>query len=225
MWEFVDKVVYINLDHRQDRRDIMAKFFQEGHIPPEKVQRLSAIKHRRGDTGCTLTHAAVLRLAKENKWKNVLILEDDLEWLDFEAGYKKLEELVSKPDWNVVMLTGWYGKFNFPRVYASGNSGAYLVNSNYYDKLLRNREEAIRGLSSWKKWTTSVTWKWNTDVYWCRLMTQDVWYAVYPCICHQTNTYSDVSKVTYNAAGVHGINKGRGNLFDPIQNAKQKDTA
>ena len=27
MWEFVDKVVYINLDHREDRRQVMQKFF------------------------------------------------------------------------------------------------------------------------------------------------------------------------------------------------------
>jgi hypothetical protein len=37
MWDFVDKVIYINLDHRQDRRDIMTKFFENAKIPLEKV--------------------------------------------------------------------------------------------------------------------------------------------------------------------------------------------
>lgn len=224
MWEFIDKIVYINLDHRQDRRDIMTKFFEKGQIPLEKVQRFSAIKQKEGDLGCTMSHTAVLELAKRNGWKNVLILEDDLEWLNFEEGYKQLEDLVSKPDWNVIMLTGWYKDFKFPRIYSAANTGAYLVNSNYYDILLSNRRNAIRCKTSWVKFTTSAPWKWNTDVGWCNLMRRDVWYGIYPCICCQTNTYSDISKVTYNAAGVHGINVGRGNLFKPIQNAQQQDS-
>lgn len=224
MWEFIDKIIYINLDHRQDRRDIMAKFFEQGQIPMEKVMRFPAIKHNRGDTGATMSHAEVLRIAKRNQWKNVLILEDDLVWNEFEQGYKQLEELVQKPDWDVIMLVGWYLRYDFPRIRSAANAGAYLVNSNYYDTLLKNREEALRNLTSYRLWTTSRGWKWNTDVWWVRLMQKDVWYGIYPCICHQTNTYSDISKITYNASGVHGINTGRGNLFQPIQNAKQKDT-
>ena len=219
MWEFVDKVVYINLDHRADRREIMDRFFTEGQIPREKVIRFPAIRRNRGDTGATMSHAEVLRMAKREGWKNVLILEDDLVWNDLDQ-YKQLEELVAKPDWNVIMLLGWYLTYDFPRVYSAANAGAYLVNSNYYDTLLRNREESIRNLTSYRKWTTVCGWKWNTDVWWVRLMQKDVWYGVYPCICRQTSTYSDISKITYNAGGVHGINVGRGNLFDPIQNAK-----
>ncbi|NDB81832.1 MAG: glycosyl hydrolase family 25, partial [Alphaproteobacteria bacterium] len=44
MWEFVDKVIYINLDHRQDRRDIMKLFFEKGQIPEDKIVRFPAIK-------------------------------------------------------------------------------------------------------------------------------------------------------------------------------------
>lgn len=224
MWEFVDKVVYINLDHRQDRRDIMKKFFEDGQIPPEKIQRFPAIKHSTGDIGCSMSHAAVVRMAKRNGWKNVLVLEDDLKWLDFEQGYKQLEDLVSRPDWNVIMLVGWYSKYKFPRIYSAANTGAYLVNSNYYDALIRNREEGIRAKTSWRRWATASNIRWNADVWWCKLMSTGVWYGLYPCICCQTNTYSDISKLTYNAEGVHGINVGKGNLFKPIQNAEQQNS-
>ena len=224
MWEFIDKVVYINLDHREDRRQIMKKFFTEGNIPEEKIMRFPAIKRATGAIGCIESHTEVLRIAKRNNWKNVLILEDDLEWLEFEQGYKQLEELIQKPDWNVIMLVGWYQKFEFPRIYMAANTGAYLVNSNYYDTLLKNREQSLRSYKGWQRWTTPKEWKWNADVWWCKLMSSGVWYGVHPCICHQTNTYSDISKITYNASGVYGINTGRGNLFHPIQNAKQENT-
>jgi glycosyl transferase family 25 len=90
MWEFIDKVIYINLDHREDRRKIMDTFFEKGNIPTEKIVRFSAIRAKKG-VGCLRSHAGALSMAKENGWKNVLILEDDLEWLDFENGYKQLE--------------------------------------------------------------------------------------------------------------------------------------
>jgi hypothetical protein len=122
------------------------------------------------------------------------------------------------------MLVGWYVKYAFPRVYTAANAGAYLVNSNYYDKLLANREESLREGTSWKRWATSTPWNWTVDVYWNKLMRQDNWYCLYPCICRQTNTYSDISKVTYNAQEIYGIYTGKGNLFDAIQNAEQKDT-
>lgn len=224
MWEFIDKVVYINLDHRQDRRDIMKKFFDEGKIPEDKIHRFPAVKRKNGALGCIESHAEVLRLAKRNKWKNVLILEDDLQWLNFEEGYKQLEELVEKPDWNVIMLVGWYSNYKFPRIYNAANTGAYLVNSNYYDKLLANREESVKKIRSFNFLIAGNQSKWNADVWWNRIMKVDIWYAIYPCICCQTNTYSDISKTTYNAAGVHGINIGKGNLFDPIQNAQQENS-
>jgi len=138
MWEFVNKVIYINLDHREDRRIIMSKFFTDTQIPLEKVIRFPAIKNKNGSLGCVESHLGVLKLAKENGWKNILILEDDVEILNFEEGYKKLEELVSLPKWDVIMLMGWYYKHDIPRIYGGGNSGAYLVNERYIDTLLSN---------------------------------------------------------------------------------------
>ena len=83
MWEFIDKIIYINLDHRDDRRKIMSKFFQNTKIPLEKVVRFSGIKKKYGPRGCLESHTSILELAKENGWKNILILEDDLEIFNF----------------------------------------------------------------------------------------------------------------------------------------------
>ena len=219
MWEFIDKVVYINLEHRQDRRDIMKEFFEKGQIPEDKVVRFNAIKRENGQIGATYSHAEVLKLAKQNGWKNVLICEDDLEWTNFEEGYAKLEEYVKLPKWDVIMLVGWYVKHDLPRIYSAGNAGCYLVNSTYYDTLLVNRLWSIRNMEGFGKFLKPF-WKFTLDVAWCDLMRRNIWYGIYPCICRQKNTYSDISKITYNASGVEGIFTGRGNLFDPIQNAK-----
>lgn len=221
MWEFVDKIVYINLDHRDDRRDIMKKFFEDGKIPEDKIQRFSAIKRKNGALGCVESHAGVIMLAKQNNWKNVLILEDDLKWLDLDIQYNELEKLVNLQNWDVIQLTGWYVKYDFPRVFHTLNTGAYLVNNAYYDVILENRCQSIRGFKSVHSLYRDMS-QYTADVYWNKLAERDNWYGLYPCICCQVNTYSDISGKIYSADQVYGIYKSedKAKFFAPIQNGK-----
>src|SRR3989304_707756 len=42
-----------------------------------KYQRFSAIKHEYGGLGCTLSHIALLEMARDNRLEYIVILEDD----------------------------------------------------------------------------------------------------------------------------------------------------
>jgi len=204
MWEFIDKVIYINLDHRQDRRDIMSKFFEEGQIPLEKVVRFPAIKHRIAPLGCVQSHAEVLRIAKRNGWKNTLVLEDDLVWSNFEEGYAKLEELIKLPKWDVIMLAGWYAKYDFPRVFEAYNAGAYLVNSQYINTLLENREYSARKLQNGIGFDFRNP-KYFADAYWNERIKIDTWYCIYPCLCYQVDGFSDNGGRVIESSKIIGI--------------------
>ena len=191
----------MNLDHREDRRKIMEKFFQDAQIPLDKVERFSAIKRQKGCLGCLESHTAVLRMAKQNKWKNVLILEDDLEWL---GGYERLEELTKLPNWDVIMLVGWYWKYDFPKITDANNAGAYLVNEAYYDTLLRNREIGIlRKRKAWGFDFNKPTY--DADLYWKILQKTDNWYGLHPCVCRQVDGFSDHCGKEIKASLVCGI--------------------
>lgn len=203
MWEFVDKVIYINLDHRLDRRDIMTKFFENAKIPSEKIIRFSAVTRSRPRLGCLESHMEVLKLAKQNGWKNTLILEDDLEVFHFEEGYKQLEDLVKLPKWDVIMLCGWFFEFNFPRIYSAGNTGAYLVNENYIDKLLSNRTHSVNSLRRTIGFNFH-TRNFNADVSWLPLQQADMWYGINPCLCRQVDGFSDITKKFIEASKVVG---------------------
>lgn len=204
MWEFIDKVCYINLDHRQDRRDGMINFFKEGGVPDEKVQRISAVRiPHNGMIGCAKSHIATLELAKLNKWKAVLITEDDLEWLDFDHSYKKLEDLISTQQWDVCMLTGLFMKAAPPKVIAAYYSNAYIVKEHYYDTLIQNMKEGLqlkeetlrKEKHSWLKSTLHPLYKhiYNIDVYWIKLQLRDRWIGSMPPICRQIQSYSDIN--------------------------------
>lgn len=77
-WNFVDKFVYINLKERTDRRESIEFQLSSQGVPPEKIIRFDAVKNDDGALGCTLSHIGVMTMAEENKWNNVLVLEDDM---------------------------------------------------------------------------------------------------------------------------------------------------
>lgn len=205
MWEFIDKACYINLEHRKDRKENMEKFFREGGIPDEKVHRINAVyTPYNGMIGCSKSHISALELAKKNGWKAVLITEDDLKWDNLEKEYPKLEELVTKNNWDVCMLTGFYAKVDPPKIKVGLYTNAYIVNEHYYDKLIANMKEGLtlkeetlyKEKFAWLKTSLPKNYKhiYNVDVYWIKLQLRDNWIACIPQICRQIESYSDINK-------------------------------
>jgi GR25 family glycosyltransferase involved in LPS biosynthesis len=85
MFDAIQHIVYINLDERTDRRVHVEKQLVRA-FPLERIQRFSAIRAAKGAIGCSRSHIAVLELAKANGWPNVLVVEDDFTWNNFEKG-------------------------------------------------------------------------------------------------------------------------------------------
>ena len=93
-WSDVDKIIYINLDRRQDRNVKIEEQLARAKIPANKVIRFSAICHEYPNSGCNLSHSAVLKMAYDSDCQNVLILEDDIKyvWLAIKSFFiKKLD--------------------------------------------------------------------------------------------------------------------------------------
>ena len=186
MWEFIDKVIYINLDSRQDRRDLMKQFFKEGGIPEDKIVRCPGVLWNPGIVGCAKGHLAAVQMAKKNGWKRVLIFEDDVAWYNFSEGYQKLEKLVELPNWDVCFLGGWYCDIKGVQIKACICAHAYIVNEHYYDTLIQNYKEGI------EKRLTSDDSMYHIDVYWIKLQIQHNWIGVIDPMCTQTQSFSDI---------------------------------
>ena len=201
MWEFLDKVVFINLEKRKDRLEHMNEVCKV--FPPEKVVRFNAIEYPpKGIIGCAKSHAGVLEMAIENKWKNVLVLEDDATWNKFEQGYARLEELV-KNDYDVIMLggnirdnNGQYDPITH-KVYDVQSAHAYLVNEKFYEVLLNNLREGIRGYEA-----TGFDWIYPNDQYWKRVQRQYNWYMIVPNLMYQTPSHSDTGNCYMDVTNV-----------------------
>jgi glycosyl transferase family 25 len=123
-WDMVDGVLVVNLDSRPDRwQDLLAR--SAGVIPADKLHRLPAtlgaalpgfgvppwFRNRKRDrtwagrAGCALSHRAAIAHAREQGWRAVLILEDDIE---LEPGLvdvlAALPQALQRIDWDVCYL-------------------------------------------------------------------------------------------------------------------------
>ena len=77
--DYIDGIFYINLDKRADRRYEIEEELNKMELP---FERFTAIETPgRGILGCGYSHLSVFKMAKERKYRNVLIFEDDFYFL------------------------------------------------------------------------------------------------------------------------------------------------
>jgi glycosyl transferase family 25 len=188
MFEFIEKVVYINLDHRTDRRtQIESELIK--YFPHDKIIRLSAFKHQHGGVGCTQSHIRVLEIAIEQGWKNYLVVEDDAIWSNFEEGYKKLESLIQK-SFDVITLGTAYAKYTPEfRLISGQTTTSYIVQKHYYETLLKNFKEGLHNFL-----TTGKYGEFALDQHWKKLQIVDNWFCVIPSLMIQRPSFSDIER-------------------------------
>jgi len=188
MFEFVDKVIYINLEYRTDRKEQVEKELQK-YFPFEKIQRFNAIKHQHGGVGCVQSHIAVLEMAIQNNWSNCLIVEDDAIWSNFDKGYPILEQLIQK-SYDVITLGITHASYTPELKLLSGQTTtAYIVQQHYYSALLDNFKEGCNLLIQTGNWPIYAL-----DQYWKRLQQKDNWHCVIPSLMVQRPSYSDIER-------------------------------
>lgn len=198
-WDFLDKAVYINLDNRLDRKKQITKELSN-KIPQNKVIRFSAIKHRFGHIGCTMSHIKVLEMAIKNNWKNILIIEDDAMFYKYDKGYNQLLKLITNdPNFDVITLGNVGADFDKKtgKLYKAQTTTAYIVNNHYYNTLLKNFKEGLMNLleTQYMEDQDERHEHENTyciDQYWKRIQPIHNWYIVNPALMIQRPSKSTI---------------------------------
>jgi glycosyl transferase family 25 len=197
-FDVIDKILYINLDSRHDRRNEIEREFIKAKIPINKIERISAIYNERGGLGCTASHIKCLKHAIQNKFNNVLILEDDFNFIEDKSiimnGIKNILDFNN--EWDVIFFSGNILKtipFNktFSKAIDVQCASGYLVNSRYYLKLLKNFED---GYKLFVKNNNPPLFA--VDIFWKSLQPIDNWYVFNIKLGYQRVSYSDIEKRT-----------------------------
>jgi len=198
-WDLVDKIVFINLDHRKDRLESIQSFFQQAEIPSEKIVRFSGIRDSPGIVGCAKSHIAVMKMIIDNGWDNTLILEDDVEWLNYSN--ETILEHIQKP-FDVLMLGGYYEMLEENRAIRAFQTSSYIIKKYYVPKLLDNFETGLNRLlsttftlfPSLEKHRIKNDHENHLDGYWCNLQKKDNWRCIVPPMVIQKESYSDIQE-------------------------------
>ncbi|MDY6937439.1 MAG: glycosyltransferase family 25 protein [Cyanobacteriota bacterium] len=154
--DFFDRTYVINLPEREDRRKEMTQELNLAGMPftPNKVELFKAIKPDSpgpfksiGFRGVFLSHLTILKTAKAEGFKNVLILEDDLE---FRKDFPQYEEAIiaemMSVDWDILNFgyycDGYSGLESIGSSILKPFSGKiigthfYAVNGKVFDRLI-----------------------------------------------------------------------------------------
>ena len=93
---------YINLESRPDRKKHVEEQLK---IIGITSNRFNAIKLPNGALGCSMSHLKCIEIAKENNWEHVLIVEDDIKFLNPELFITQINKFFnSHTEWDVVLI-------------------------------------------------------------------------------------------------------------------------
>ena len=201
--DFVDGIIYINLEDREDRNTSILNELKKIDVPSNLIHRIDAVLNKIcGYLGTVESHIIALEYAKKMKWKRCLILEDDA---IFQYPKERilfiLSEFLKKYEnnWDVFMLSTYWTEMmdtdiDFIKKLVWGTTfTGYIVNEQYIDAFINNLKEGKQLLyeevEQWKLsnpnkklYTTANA----LDQYSHKVQRIHNWYISNPYICIQS---------------------------------------
>lgn len=189
--EFVDRIYCVNLDRRKDRWERSNEIFKNYNLTVErfvaidgKELKSNEMKLPSGVIGILRSDLAIIKNAKQNNYKNILIFEDDIEFSeDFN---QKFDEYIKQipEDWSFIYLGGNNKR---PATMISENAKKIDLMYSAYAVIIRQNvyNELIEEISKEQK---------QVDLIFASLQKKYPSYMIYPYLVWVRNDYSDINE-------------------------------
>lgn len=203
--DYLDAILYINLKHREDRKEHCLDEIRKIDKYLIKTYRIDAVYDEElGARGCISSHIKALEYFIENKyWNNVLILEDDFTFIsdNKETINQSISYLLNNGNYDVLLLSHSIYNYNaqntsdnnIHKVLCSQTASGYIVSRNYVNTLISNFKTAYNNMVEF-----GYKPEWCCDQSWKQLMPSGNWYTYKDRIGKQYESYSDIEKKTVN---------------------------
>jgi GR25 family glycosyltransferase involved in LPS biosynthesis len=189
-FDYFDEIYCINLDERTDRWEHAQEEFRKAGIL-DRVIRFSAIRDVDGRLGVIKSNLAIIKIAKEKKLKNVLIFEDDVQFIvdNPQDVLAKTIQQIGNIKWHLFYLgANTHQKLTKFKPNLILLKNAFAVHSMAYNELMYdifiNKYEKLKVISTFDDILDVFLARKIQEKYIC-LMTN-------PMMTTQMNSYSDI---------------------------------
>lgn len=179
------KAFIINLKTRTDRKEQVLLELRK--LSEVEYSFIEAIEDEDPKVGCNLSHQLCIRIAKEQNLPQVLILEDDVTFIeDALSIYKRAWDSIQHHSWDMMYLGGnikGYGEYvddHLIKVEQVNTTHAYIVKDSFYDTILELPSTPI------------------IDYQYRKLSKSHKMFMCAPMIAFQRESYSDLQKTSTN---------------------------
>ena len=216
----IDKILYINLDHRKDRLKQINNEFKKMNFPENKIERVSAVRNKyNGHIGCCKSHIKTMDLVIQNNYKYTMVFEDDFIFsVDQKTLDKKITEFLSNygDDWDIIQLASFYTSLKdteidyIKKVNKASTSSAYIINRPFAETLQNDLKNSLKlmekDMDNFVKKNNNVLKKkfetpYALDQNWNKLQKNSRWYLFKPYIGKQGGEASGSSIMSKSIEG------------------------
>lgn len=198
-----NKICYINLKHRTDRKERILKQLLEAGAHPHQIVRIEAhLDPLNGHRGCAISHMKAIQFALQHQLDNVLILEDDFVFIQPKATIDAyIDNLFSfsKEAWDVFLLGSnviEYEATTHPeikRVLCAQTAHSYAINRSYMPMLIDCFTYALKLMENDIFSVQSADNLHAIDHVWKLLQPHGRWYIGKETIGEQGASFSDIA--------------------------------
>ena len=195
----IDAVLYINLEHRRDRKEGVLEELAKAGVPEDRIHRVDAVRNvDYGNLGCSESHTkALAEILAHPEWKYVAVLEDDFVFRDAATVWCELGDALLTETPDVLLLGHNPIDFQFERtsrpsvvrVLGTSHRTGYVIAASYVPTLKANFEKATAAMK-----TNKTEARFHGDIVWKELQAKDKWLSVEPALGIQRDGYSDCEK-------------------------------
>ena len=209
---YFDKFLIINLKKDEKRLQDTIKTLIKAGVDSNKIVRIDAVYDRwNGHLGCGKSHILALEYAIKHNLNNVVILEDDFEFIEKENVNNLINLFIQNfNNWDVLdfyfSYSGILQNTHIPGIVRNKGptTGAvcYAVNQKFYTTFLNNRKEAVKKmqeytdnyLSNCKENCSKIIYQSDIaiDQYQKSLQSKYNWYAFLPKLGYLRNVASSI---------------------------------
>ena len=202
--ENIDKIYYINLEHRKDRKEHIEEIIKK-YLDSELsiTVRYNAIYTKYdGNIGCAMSHLDIIKDCISKNYNNVIILEDDFEFIIDKNKFHNYLNCFFKnfKDYDILLLganivngENFENKTDFFKVSDSQTTSGYIHNKKIFNKFKDICEESIAGLIAYKPRSIYCI-----DQLWKKLQKTENVYSFPERVGKQKEDYSDICKRIVN---------------------------